>query len=317
MLLYDKELYKAFCLKRSFLTKFKYRSIVFLFKMFLLSNITAFISLIIASITDIKTREVPDWLNYGLIIFGLGSRLIYSIALSDINFFLYGLAGFFVFFVIANIMFYSAQWGGGDSKLLMGLGAVIGLNFNFSEMPFILIFWINIILIGAIYGLFWSFAVAFKNRKRFLKDFKARAKKSAKIRRFLLIICLAAILSAFFIGSIATRVLLVTIIFSILLIFYISIFIKSVENVCMLKLVEPEKLTEGDWIARNVIVNKKRICGPKDLGIEKKQIKQLIQLKRKGLIKKILIKEGIPFVPSFLVAFIVTLLFGNWLLLFI
>ena len=214
-------------------------------------------------------------------------------------------------------MFYSAQWGGGDSKLLMGLGAVIGLNFNFSEMPFLLVFWINIILMGAIYGLFWSFVVAFKNKKKFLKDFKARAEKLARIRRFLLIICLAFLLSAFFIDSITTRVLLVTFVFSILLIFYISIFVKSVEKVCMLKLVEPEKLTEGDWIARDVIVKKKRICGPKDLGIEKKQIRQLINLKRKGLIKKILIKEGIPFVPSFLVAFIVTLLFGNWLLLFL
>jgi len=158
-------------------------SMIFLFKMFLLTNVTAFISLIIASITDIKTREVPDWLNYGLIVFGLGSRLIYSIVLSDFSFFSYGLAGFFVFFIIANLMFYSAQWGGGDSKLLMGLGAVIGLNFNFSEIPFILIFWINIIVVGSVYGLFWSFVVAFKNRKNFLKDFKARAKKLAKIRR--------------------------------------------------------------------------------------------------------------------------------------
>ena len=108
-------------------------SIILLFKMFLLTNITVLISLIIASITDIKTREVPDWLNYGLIVFGLGSRLIYSIALSDFSFFLYGLTGFLVFFIIANIMFYSAQWGGGDSKLLMGLGAVIGLNFNFTN----------------------------------------------------------------------------------------------------------------------------------------------------------------------------------------
>lgn len=290
---------------------------IFLFKMFLLSNVTAFISLIIASITDIKTREVPDWLNYGLIIFGLGSRLIYSIALLDINFFLYGLAGFFVFFVIANLMFYSAQWGGGDSKLLMGLGAVIGLNFNFREMPFLVIFWINIILIGAIYGLFWSFVLAFKNKNRFLRDFRERIKKSAKIRRFLLIISLAVLLSAFFIDSITTRILLVILVFSSLLIFYISIFIKSVERTCMLKLVEPEKLTEGDWIAKNVIIKKKRICGPKDLGIEKKQIKQLINLKRKGLIKKVLIKEGIPFVPSFLIAFIISLWFGNWLLLFI
>lgn len=274
-------------------------------------------SLIIASITDIKTREVPDWLNYGLIIFGLGSRLIYSVALSDFSLFLYGLAGFFVFFVIANLMFYSAQWGGGDSKLLMGLGAVIGLNFNFKEMPFLVIFWINIILIGSIYGLFWSFVLAFKNKNKFLSDFRARIKKSVKIRRFLLIICLTVLLSAFFVDILMIRFLLVILVFSSLLIYCISIFVKSIEKTCLLKYVEPEKLTEGDWIAKNIIIKKKRICGPKDLGIEKKQIKQLIQLKRKGLIKKVLIKEGIPFVPSFLIAFIITLWFGNWLLLFI
>jgi len=285
--------------------------------MFLLSNVIAFMSLIIASITDIKTREVPDWLNYGLIIFGLGSRLIYSVALADFSFFLYGLAGFFVFFVIANLMFYSAQWGGGDSKLLMGLGAVIGLNFNFKEMPFLIIFWINIILVGSIYGLFWSFVLAFKNKNKFLSDFMARIKKSVKIRRFLLIICLTVLLSAFFVDIPMIRFFLVILVFSSLLIYYISIFVKSVEKTCLLKYVEPEKLTEGDWIAKNIIIKKKRICGPKDLGIEKKQIKQLIQLKRKGLIKKVLIKEGIPFVPSFLLAFIITLWFGNWLLLFI
>jgi len=133
----------------------------------------------------------------------------------------------------------------------------------------------------------------------------------------LLIISLAVLLSAFFINVLMTRIFLVILVFSALLIFYSTIFVKSVEKTCMLKFVEPEKLTEGDWIAKNVIVNKKRIAGPKDLGIEKKQIKQLIELKRKGLIKKILIKEGIPFVPSFLIAFIITFWFGNWLLLFI
>ena len=32
-------------------------------------------------------------------------------------------------------------------------------------------------------------------------------------------------------------------------------------------------------------------------------------------IKKILVKEGIPFVPSFLVAFVITFIFGNPLML--
>ena len=85
------------------------------------------------------------------------------------------------------------------------------------------------------------------------------------------------------------------------------LFVKAVEKACMLKRVKPSELTEGDWIAKDVIVKNKRICGPKDLGIEKAQIRQLIRLK----IKSVIIKVGIPFVPSFLLAFVLTLWIGN------
>ena len=95
------------------------------------------------------------------------------------------------------------------------------------------------------------------------------------------------------------------------------IFVKAIEKSCMHKLVEPQRITEGDWIVKDVYVGKQYICGPKDLGISKNQIRKLIQFYKQKKIKKILIKEGIPFVPSFLIAFVVTLVFGNplmWLL---
>jgi len=78
----------------------------------------------------------------------------------------------------------------------------------------------------------------------------------------------------------------------------------------MLKKVDVGKLTEGDWIVKDVKVDGKRICGPKDLGISKKQIRQLLRFRARGKIRKVLIKEGMPFVPSFLMGFIVTLFFG-------
>ena len=76
----------------------------------------------------------------------------------------------------------------------------------------------------------------------------------------------------------------------------------------MEKYVDPEKLTEGDWIVNDVLVGGKRICGPKDLGISLEQIGHLIKLKHKKKIKKVLIKEGIPFIPAFFLGFIVTLI---------
>jgi len=102
-----------------------------------------------------------------------------------------------------------------------------------------------------------------------------------------------------------------------ILTFYLWIIIKAVENSCMLKYVKPEQLTEGDWIAKDVKIGGKYITGPKDLGIEKKKIKILIDLYKKRKVKKILIKEGIPFVPSFFIAYIITLIFGNLVFLIV
>ena len=107
------------------------------------------------------------------------------------------------------------------------------------------------------------------------------------------------------------KVLILSLAFIILTTFYLWIFVKAIEKSAMHKLVEPSKLTEGDWIVNDIFVNKQYICGPKDLGIDKKQIKKLIEFYKKGKVKKILIKEGIPFVPSFFVAFVITWVFGN------
>ena len=68
---------------------------------------------IIGSITDIKTREIPDWVSYSAIILGLGLRLLYSLSTLDWSFFLYGLLGFGIFLALGLFMFYTGQWGGG------------------------------------------------------------------------------------------------------------------------------------------------------------------------------------------------------------
>ncbi|MBW2999427.1 prepilin peptidase, partial [Candidatus Woesearchaeota archaeon] len=115
--------------------------------------IIVLIALIIGSYVDIKTREVPDWLNFGLIFTGFGIRLIASFATFDWSYIIEGVFGFVLFFILAYLMFYTGQWGGGDSKMLMGLGALLGLRFELHH--FTISFLINIFLIGAFYGLVW------------------------------------------------------------------------------------------------------------------------------------------------------------------
>ena len=129
--------------------------------------VVSFIALFIGSITDLKTREVPDWLNFGLIGSGIGLNLLFSAIYSDTSFIINSLVGLAIFFGIAYVMFYAGQWGGGDSKILMGLGAAIGIDVGDIRHQFLPGFFINALFAGAIYGLLWSVFLVFRNRKKF------------------------------------------------------------------------------------------------------------------------------------------------------
>ena len=269
--------------------------------------------LLIGSITDLKTREVPDWINYGFIISGIALNLIFSIVYSNSSYILNSIIGLVIFFGIAYIMFYAGQWGGGDSKILMGIGSMLGLDVSFKEPQFLFWFFINALFIGAIYGLSWSLYLVFKNRNKFWKEYKKilLAKNVIRAKKILLISMILPLVLLFFIKVYSVKILVLSLTFLVILTFYLWIFIKAVEKSSMYKLIEPSKLTEGDWVVKDIFVDKKYICGPKDLGVDKRQIKKLIEFYKNGKIKSILIKEGIPFVPTFLIAFVVTFIFGT------
>ena len=65
-----------------------------------------FVWTLFASIQDLKKREVANWLNFSLIAFALVYRLFYSVAVKDYSFFVYGLLGFAVFFILAYAFYY-------------------------------------------------------------------------------------------------------------------------------------------------------------------------------------------------------------------
>jgi Flp pilus assembly protein protease CpaA len=270
--------------------------------------IIVLVALIIGTYTDLRIREVPDWLNYGLIFVGFGLRVIFTLAYEDPGYIIQGILGFAVFFVIALIMFYAGQWGGGDSKMVMGLGALIGLELSLDA--FLVSFIINIVIFGAVFGLLFSVYLAAVNFKQFSKEFNKRFNEKKKQKWFVWIGTIALLLVSIFVPA-YIKVPVVVLAGILLVSFYVFIYLKAVENSSMIRWVKPENLTEGDWVVEDVVVAGKRICGPKDLGLEMPQIKKLIRLKKQKKIKKVLIKYGIPFVPSFLIAFIATYFWGN------
>lgn len=276
----------------------------------------AFAAVAAGSFADVKMREVPDWLNYGLLAFGIGSNAILSVAFWDWTYLAYSLAGLLVFFAIAYLMFYAGQWGGGDSKMLIALGAVFGLPFSLSApfvdfSSFLVSFWFNFLAAGVVYALLWSVFLAFRNRARFVKEARSGLRRNVRARRSVLLISVAMAAAAFFVRGYPAGMLLAALALLFVMSIYLPLLSKAVERAGMLRFVKPSQLTEGDWIARDVIVAGRRITGPKDLGISKKQIAQLRRLYGMGKVRRVLIKVGIPFVPSFLLSFTITLAYGN------
>ncbi len=271
----------------------------------------ALIALIVAALHDIRTREVPDWLSYALLAAALGVRAIYSLVFLDESHILEGIYGFLPFFLLSLLFFYTGIWGGGDSKLLWGMGALIGMRLEF--MPDIVLFVLLLLSAGAVYGLVYSTVLAGRNWTSFLKSFRHVLRQYRMLRLGVGAVCiLLLVLYTVFMpsGALFLGGLLIIMLY---LIPYIFIFSKAVENSCMHRHIAPEKLTEGDWIVKDIVVSGKRITGPKDLGISKEQIKELIRLKKQRKIKTVLVKEGIPFVPVFLLAYIALLLIGPWI----
>ena len=274
-----------------------------------------------ATISDIKTREVSDWLNYSLIAIGFGVRFIYSLVYNEWIYLWYGFIGFVAFFMIANLMYYAKQWGGGDAKLLMGYGVVFGnyptdlLNYFSPNLntPFLAILIINLILFGGVYALIYSISLAIKNRKKFLLEFrKLSTGVDFKLKRnFSLFLMLVIIIISLLFDDFKIKLLIYWLALFVLIFLYLTLFVKSIENISMFKSINTNKLTEGDWVIKPILFKGKVIYMPERLGITKKNIEMLKRLK----IKNILIKEGLPFVPSFLIALIISLIFGNVIIL--
>lgn len=293
----------------------------------IIALIFAFVILTVGSITDLKKREVADFVNYGLFFGAIGLRLLYSIYQWDYMVLVEGLIGFFIAFTIGIVLFYTGQWGGGDSKMIIGLGVLFGLPMNINVYVLLsslfFAFLINSFVMGSFYGIAWSIYLAMKNKSKFLKEWKKNynSKPLKFFEIFMICICIFLVVYAHFGGALIYLLLIPSLL--ILSIVYLFAFSKSVEKCQMLKEMRVEEkpkskllknlimLTEGEWIAKDVKYKGKYICGPKDLGISKEQIEEL---KKLG-IKKVLVKVGIPFVPSFWLGFIFTFFFGNLLVL--
>lgn len=271
--------------------------------------IVALVTLLVSSFTDIRRREVPDWMNYSFLAAALGIRSIYSFQ-GGWNVLLSGFLGLAIAFVVGSIFYVLNQWGGGDAKLLMGMGAALGITYPFSSASFTLLwFFLALLFIGAIYGLMWMIIITIRKPQPVGRHFRFLMDEYKSIH-----IASGCIAGFFIFSSLKLSFLWPLAIFPLAL-FYLFLFVESVEQIGFFKDVSVSRLTEGDWLAEDIFVEGRRVVKARTL--ERKELAVLNRLRVEGKLKTVLIKEGIPFVPSFLAAFLLIQLGMGWVEVFI
>jgi len=258
-----------------------------------------FVWIFFAIIQDLRKKEIANWLNFSLVIFALGFRFFYSL-FSDSNFvfFYQGLIGFVIFFFLGNLFYYGRVFAGGDAKLMIALGAVLPISESlYGNLNLFLVFFIIFLVVGAIYGIVFSTSLALRNKKEFRRVFLSKYTKNRKI--FYILLCASLILIIF---SFFNNILVYPAIF-LFLSPYLYFSAKAIDEACMIKEIPTTKLTEGDWLYKDVKIGKKAIKARWD-GLDAEEIKLL-----KKRYKKVLIRQGIPFSPVFLISFVIWMFF--------
>ena len=251
------------------------------------------IAIVFATISDLKTFEIPDSISYFLIIFGISAQIILSVtnqSLQPINALLISLA---IASAIAIPLFLLGQWGGGDTKLLLGIAAMLP-TFHTTTLPFILTFTFNLFLLGGVYSLL---IMAYLSIKHW-----TRIKEISPISRKLLLLTALTIPIPF---------ILQNIFFTLIPIVAVGITITHLALILQkhffIKKILPSKLTEGDWITNDLKVGNKIIYKVRKIGVLDKDIQKI----QKHYKKSIEIKTGIAFGPSFLFSILISGYFGD------
>lgn len=249
-----------------------------------------------AVMQDAKRREVDNIWNFSLVAIALLYRAFLSVFYSDYWFFVNGLIGFGFFYVVANLLYYSRLFAGGDAKLLIGLGAILPFSvFWFINLKIFGAYIIFLLFSGGIYALAYSLVLVSTNYPKFRMEFSRQYKRYKKYFLVPIILSLLWLVFVFAVNQIGFIFISLIILFSPAL----FVFAKAVEESCMIKKVLPEKVTEGDWLYKDIIVGGEKIRSNWE-GVSRKELAIIRKTK-----KPILIKEGIPFTPSFLIGFLV------------
>ncbi|MFH1402963.1 MAG: prepilin peptidase [Candidatus Altiarchaeota archaeon] len=273
--------------------------------------------LILDSIIDLKTGEIPEKLTHGLtgiiILLAVGHGIIENSISMVKSTILVGAS----YFIAGYVLYRLGQWGGGDVKMMAGIGCALGyLDSMGYAWPnsiitgYYLTYFINMSIFAIPYAVTYSLILGFMNPSVF-REFLSG------VREFKVVILLAvsfapALLSTYFGESLLALVYLMLPFFMLA-----TIYLKVVEKKLLCKTVRVEELRVGDIPAEDIQCEGERIASKMIEGITGEELERITRLAWEGRIPdEVKIRWGIKFAPILLASYVMTLWQGSLLEIF-
>lgn len=264
--------------------------------------VLAVVWLIGAILQDLHRREVDNVWNFSLIGFALAYRLAVSAYTGNYWFISNGLIGFFIFLALGNLFYYSRLFAGGDAKLVIAMGTILPLSYNWMINLKIFGLFIGGFLVGgSLYVFAWSLGLVVINFKPFVNEYGRQVVRYKHYFKLTLLLVLIFSVIFYFVDTNLIYSSLIFLFFPVLF-----VFARAVEEVCMVKKVDVGKLTVGDWLYEDLYVSGKKIKKNWE-GLSEKDLKLI----RDKYNRKVIVKYGVPFTPSFLIGFLLILWLAN------
>ena len=285
--------------------------------MLLIVILIASLILLLASIVDLKTGEIPEKFSLGLIVFACAVALTHTAFDWNTSHIMQAVFWGVVGLAVGYLLFYLGQWGGGDVKVLAGVGCLLGYidstgymwpNGYFIDyrLPPLATYFIDMAFVSTPYVVAYTLVLGLLRPKAFREYFKRIGEAKALLT---LLASLLPTVIALYLGFTKLAYVYLLVPFFLLATYYM----RTVEEVLLTKRIKVLDLRDWDILAEDLVVNGKRIACRRNIeGVTPKQVKQIKRLAEAGRIPPtIRVRWGVKFAPILFISLLLTIYVGN------
>jgi len=262
----------------------------------------------LAGYLDLRYTEFPDWLPYSMIVLAVVLRGAF--AFFENNWMILGNSVFIglVFLALGLLLYFTRQWGDGDAWLIGALGFLFPEQAGFGGatlLPFPLAVLFNFLFVSLIYLIMYSVILGIKNRsvnRKYLEGIrKCKNRFVAFVALFFAVPWgFASIMHLQFSLGMNQLMQMILLPFLLTFILFFSYYAKAVEKYMFKRKIKTSELKEGDVILDG-----------RWRGITKKEIGKI-----RAESRHVWIKEGVRFAPVFIITMLISLFYGDLILIF-